>query len=190
MSGIHSAPTAFSIPGEQTITKRPPRPSRRRDKVQLSCNLCRRRKYFSPPVPFILHIDDQTRLKCDRNLPWETCINRRLSVSCTYIDSTGQHGMAQSRPPQSSSNKIQERINQLEKLVISLMSTLKTKESDSKIEPLEPASKFLQETETRPIILEEHSQTLLALRKLCGEVFNIDHSLSRLSDLHIDPRGL
>lgn len=70
--------------------------------------------------------------------------------------------MARSRSPQSTPSKIQDRINQLEKLVISLMNTLKTKESESKIESPEPASKFLLGAETRPTNFEAHSQTPLA----------------------------
>ncbi|KAJ5287836.1 hypothetical protein N7478_003522 [Penicillium angulare] len=80
-------------------------PSRRRDKPQLSCNLCRRRK-----------------LKCDRNQPCGSCRHRGLSLSCTYPQSTTsetRHIAKHSR--QISSSGLTERIGQLEKLISSLV---------------------------------------------------------------------
>ncbi|KAH7357664.1 fungal-specific transcription factor domain-containing protein [Pyrenochaeta sp. MPI-SDFR-AT-0127] len=72
--------------------------SRRRDKPILSCTLCRRRK-----------------LKCDRNQPCRTCVDRGLSLSCTYVRST-----AAPQAPKAP-NSVHDRIDQLEKLVTSLM---------------------------------------------------------------------
>ncbi|KAI0187438.1 putative fungal-specific transcription factor [Xylaria flabelliformis] len=73
---------------------RPP-PNRRRDKPQLSCNLCRRRK-----------------LRCDRQHPCSTCKKRGLDPSCTYAtDNTA------STPPAG----VQDRLRHLENLVVSYM---------------------------------------------------------------------
>ncbi|KAF2025127.1 hypothetical protein EK21DRAFT_77166 [Setomelanomma holmii] len=74
--------------------------SRRRPKPTLSCTLCRRRK-----------------LKCDRQQPCKTCIDRGLSLSCTFIRSVAVS--QENKPP----NSVHDRINQLEKLVTTLMST-------------------------------------------------------------------
>ncbi|KAI1122388.1 hypothetical protein F5Y10DRAFT_254136 [Nemania abortiva] len=73
---------------------RPP-PNRRRDKPQLSCNICRRRK-----------------LRCDRHHPCSTCERRGLSSSCTYVTSS-----AASTPP----TGVQDRLRHLENLVVSYM---------------------------------------------------------------------
>ncbi|EMD68433.1 hypothetical protein COCSADRAFT_178261 [Bipolaris sorokiniana ND90Pr] len=74
-------------------------PSRRRDKPILSCTLCRRRK-----------------LKCDRQQPCKTCVDRGLSLSCTYV-----RNMPTPKEPKIP-NSVHDRINQLEKLVTNLMS--------------------------------------------------------------------
>ncbi|KAH6845798.1 hypothetical protein B0I37DRAFT_392784 [Chaetomium sp. MPI-CAGE-AT-0009] len=73
-----------------------PSTSRRREKPQLSCHLCRRRK-----------------LRCDRQQPCSTCSSRGLA--CTYADS---HGTALSPPKPTA---MHDRIPQLERLVMSLM---------------------------------------------------------------------
>lgn len=74
-------------------------PSRRRDKPIVSCILCRRRK-----------------LKCDRQQPCKTCVDRGLALSCTYV----QNAPAAQEPKVPHS--VHDRIDQLEKLVTSLMS--------------------------------------------------------------------
>ncbi|KAH9909068.1 hypothetical protein F4778DRAFT_715127 [Xylariomycetidae sp. FL2044] len=76
--------------------------SRRRDKPQLSCNLCKRRK-----------------LRCDRQNPCSTCDKRGLGLSCTYSATTDSTTADAShrRPPAT----VHERIHQLEGLVVSLM---------------------------------------------------------------------
>ncbi|KAI1310474.1 hypothetical protein F5Y03DRAFT_403422 [Xylaria venustula] len=88
-----------SIPGYAGLnpaTQRPrPPPNRRRDKPQLSCNLCRRRK-----------------LKCDRNHPCSTCEKRGIGSSCTYVANN-----APSTPPAG----VQDRLRHLENLVVSYM---------------------------------------------------------------------
>ncbi|KAI0385531.1 hypothetical protein F5Y04DRAFT_246043 [Hypomontagnella monticulosa] len=76
-----------------------PPPNRRRDKPQLSCNLCRRRK-----------------VKCDRQQPCRTCSLRGLAMSCTYPpDATSRPS---DRDPHST---VQNRIRELENLVHVLM---------------------------------------------------------------------
>ncbi|KAK3299647.1 uncharacterized protein B0H64DRAFT_389201 [Chaetomium fimeti] len=73
-----------------------PSASRRREKPQLSCNLCRRRK-----------------LRCDRQQPCSTCSSRGLA--CTYADN---YATALSLPKPAA---MHDRIVQLERLVMSLM---------------------------------------------------------------------
>ncbi|KAK9244839.1 fungal-specific transcription factor domain-containing protein [Lipomyces tetrasporus] len=94
-------------------TKPLPRPSRRRDKPQLSCTLCRKRK-----------------LKCDRCQPCETCARRGLSLSCTYVHSNASERLDRSELPLAPSASIQDRIGQLERLVISLMNLNAAKPTD------------------------------------------------------------
>ncbi|CBX92038.1 hypothetical protein LEMA_P047440.1 [Plenodomus lingam JN3] len=55
------------------------------------------------------------RLKCDRQQPCRTCVDRGLSLSCSYVrpTPTPKEGKA--------ANSVHDRINQLEKLVTSLM---------------------------------------------------------------------
>ncbi|KAH6637281.1 hypothetical protein F5144DRAFT_570122 [Chaetomium tenue] len=73
-----------------------PNASRRREKPQLSCNLCRRRK-----------------LRCDRQQPCSTCSSRGLA--CTYADN---HAATLFLPKPAS---MHDRIVHLERLVMSLM---------------------------------------------------------------------
>ncbi|KAI0870043.1 hypothetical protein GGS24DRAFT_476736 [Hypoxylon argillaceum] len=73
---------------------RPP-PNRRRDKPQLSCNICRRRK-----------------LRCDRRHPCSTCEKRGLASSCTYVATT---------TASTSPSGVQDRLRHLENLVVSYM---------------------------------------------------------------------
>lgn len=92
-------------------------PSRRRDKPIVSCVLCRRRK-----------------LKCDRQQPCKTCVDRGLSLSCTYV-----RNVPTTQEPKAP-HSVHDRIDQLEKLVTSLMSG-KDVEHDS---PATPALSQLQ----------------------------------------------
>ncbi|PSN68538.1 hypothetical protein BS50DRAFT_608997 [Corynespora cassiicola Philippines] len=75
-------------------------PSRRRDKPILSCSLCRRRK-----------------LKCDRQQPCKTCQDRGLSLSCTYAQYPSKSAARDAKAPAN----VHERIDQLEKLVSTLL---------------------------------------------------------------------
>ncbi|KAF4626663.1 hypothetical protein G7Y89_g11495 [Cudoniella acicularis] len=72
--------------------------SLRRDKPQLSCNLCRKRK-----------------VRCDRQNPCATCSRRGLARSCVYSTDAQENILPQS------TGTVHERIHQLESLVISLM---------------------------------------------------------------------
>ncbi|KAI0880101.1 fungal-specific transcription factor domain-containing protein [Annulohypoxylon maeteangense] len=87
------------MPGSPPTRQRPlPPPNRRRDKPQLSCNPCRRRK-----------------VKCDRQQPCRTCSMRGLAMACTYPD-------AESRPSDREPvTTVQNRIRELESLVHVLM---------------------------------------------------------------------
>ncbi|KAJ4249827.1 Fusarisetin A cluster transcription factor fsa6 [Fusarium torreyae] len=77
--------------------------SRPREKQQLSCNLCRRRK-----------------LRCDRQRPCGSCVQRELGLSCTYAhnDPDRVPGNDVTNQPRATT---QDRIHHLEKLVFDLM---------------------------------------------------------------------
>src|SRR4051812_18025495 len=55
------------------------------------------------------------RLKCDRQQPCKTCIDRGLSLSCTFA--RGNPAAQEAR----TSSSVHDRINQLERLVTTLM---------------------------------------------------------------------
>ncbi|EXK85231.1 hypothetical protein FOQG_10882 [Fusarium oxysporum f. sp. raphani 54005] len=74
--------------------------SRPREKPQLSCNLCRRRK-----------------LRCDRQRPCSSCVQRELGLSCTYASDRVTGGDAAHQPRVTT----QDRIRHLESLVFDLM---------------------------------------------------------------------
>ncbi|KAI1029416.1 hypothetical protein LB504_010709 [Fusarium proliferatum] len=74
--------------------------SRPREKPQLSCNLCRRRK-----------------LRCDRQRPCSSCVQRELGLSCTYASDRVTSGDAAHQPRVTT----QDRIRHLESLVFDLM---------------------------------------------------------------------
>ncbi|KAI0843610.1 hypothetical protein F5Y06DRAFT_284057 [Hypoxylon sp. FL0890] len=85
-----------------------PPPNRRRDKPQLSCNPCRRRK-----------------VKCDRQQPCRTCSLRGLTVYCIYPDATSRPS---DREPHTT---VQNRIRELESLVHVLMQRAAPKNSSN-----------------------------------------------------------
>ncbi|KAH6874083.1 fungal-specific transcription factor domain-containing protein [Thelonectria olida] len=74
--------------------------SRPREKPQLSCNLCRRRK-----------------LRCDRQRPCSSCFQRELGPSCTYSSERTSTRDAAHRPRVTT----QDQIRHLESLVVDLM---------------------------------------------------------------------
>ncbi|KAK5042860.1 hypothetical protein LTR84_012433 [Exophiala bonariae] len=88
---------------ENAPPPRPP-PSRRRDKVQLSCNPCRHRK-----------------LRCDRHQPCGACSKRGLANSCNYATSSSSTPDAQRSVASRQSNSLHSRVSELESLVVMLM---------------------------------------------------------------------
>lgn len=76
------------------------------------------------------------RLKCDRQHPCKTCIDRGLSLSCTYTQHVPGPGK-ESRAP----HNVHDRIDQLEKLVTALMSE---KAQSSKCAPIGSPSNLWQ----------------------------------------------
>lgn len=64
---------------------------RRRDKPQLSCTLCRKRRqvFFLRTFGLNIFTNLYHRLKCSRNQLCETCTRRGLSLSCTYVHKQG-----------------------------------------------------------------------------------------------------
>ncbi|KAI0482595.1 hypothetical protein GGR56DRAFT_663435 [Xylariaceae sp. FL0804] len=84
-----------------TSSPRPP-PNRRRDKPQLSCFLCRRRK-----------------LKCDRQHPCTTCARR--GFNCTYAAQQSNTPVPRNPAPRSAQPALQDRIQHLEDLVGSVI---------------------------------------------------------------------
>ncbi|EEQ35746.1 fungal specific transcription factor domain-containing protein [Microsporum canis CBS 113480] len=107
-SAMATSPTIeFQETDTDGVSRPRPKPSRRRDKPQLSCNLCRRRKS-----------------RCDRQQPCSTCLSR--GQTCVYVENhpaltTKPHAIvgatAASAPP-----GVHDRLVQLERLVMSLMS--------------------------------------------------------------------
>ncbi|KAJ5937980.1 Fungal-specific transcription factor protein [Penicillium verhagenii] len=84
-------------PPDPSVPSQPPA-ARRRDKPQLSCKACRRRK-----------------VRCDRLHPCSNCSSRGMSSTCVYIpQSTGPRGSK-------AAAHVQDRINHLEGLVMGLM---------------------------------------------------------------------
>ncbi|KAK9455004.1 fungal-specific transcription factor domain-containing protein [Dipodascopsis uninucleata] len=90
---------------ESKTTNRDLKASRRRDKPQLSCTLCRKRK-----------------LKCDRSHPCSTCYKKGLS--CVYVKPSSN--VSKEEEVDDSSKNIQDRIDQLERLVSTLANRLRT----------------------------------------------------------------
>ncbi|KAJ5888344.1 fungal specific transcription factor domain protein [Penicillium taxi] len=106
VDGMTQQPTPSTTSSSGRL--QPPR-SRRRDKPQLSCSSCRRRK-----------------ARCDRHHPCANCSSRGLGSSCVYtnISNSVVSFPAESGSPshpQISATNTQDRINQLESLVLELM---------------------------------------------------------------------
>ncbi|KAK4176930.1 transcriptional activator protein acu-15 [Triangularia setosa] len=130
-------------PASTTPHERPrPPPNRRRDKPQLSCNSCRRRKYCSDsPSP----IDMVAR--CDRQQPCNTCLSRGLALSCAYNPEAptpqGANSTKLGSMNHSSTDRprtaVQDRIQELERLVVTLMQQQHVPHLP---QPLAPSSSF------------------------------------------------
>lgn len=62
------------------------------------------------------------RLKCDRNQPCRSCVGRGTAHTCTYIQNTSRSRSTAARSSQNTqSSNIQNKISQLEDMVVSLM---------------------------------------------------------------------
>ncbi|RHZ57794.1 uncharacterized protein CDV56_105572 [Aspergillus thermomutatus] len=77
---------------------------RKRNRVPLSCGPCRHRK-----------------LKCNRAHPCENCVKRGDASSCTYAQANARRKNATQNSASSSPDDMQNRIDRLESLVLSLM---------------------------------------------------------------------
>ncbi|TGO38181.1 hypothetical protein BHYA_0080g00290 [Botrytis hyacinthi] len=91
-----------------------PKASRQRFKPQLSCTFCRTRK-----------------LKCDRNSPCNNCSKRDLSSSCTYIHNS-RAKISHTQRTREKPKDVQDRIQHLEELVMTLMNQAKDTTAPSK----------------------------------------------------------
>ncbi|KAH8653887.1 fungal-specific transcription factor domain-containing protein [Xylariales sp. PMI_506] len=97
-----------------TATKPPHLKDRRREKPQLSCNFCRRRK-----------------VRCDRKLPCRTCIGKGIELSCTYTPD----------PQNKNTSSVGDRIKELETLVRSLLQ--EQQEQQRQLQTAEAVTGFL-----------------------------------------------
>ncbi|KAL3478995.1 fungal-specific transcription factor domain-containing protein [Aspergillus californicus] len=77
---------------------------RKRNRVPLSCGPCRHRK-----------------LKCNRSHPCENCVKRGDASSCTYAQTNSRKKNSASQSASNSPDDMQNRIDRLEGLVLSLM---------------------------------------------------------------------
>ncbi|KAI1769133.1 hypothetical protein GGR53DRAFT_474595 [Hypoxylon sp. FL1150] len=153
------------IPSTPSARQRPlPPPSRRRDKAQLSCNLCRRRK-----------------VRCDRQQPCKTCSLRGLAVSCTYPpDATSP------RPSDRDPSTVQNRIRELESLVHILMQRAASKTSNLNIASTPHASQAPTETSARHDAEDSPGPSLPGTggpgeRPSCGMLTVTNNSLNRIN---------
>ncbi|EMR90137.1 putative fungal specific transcription protein [Botrytis cinerea BcDW1] len=102
-----SSPLKDNTGGNSREKKIPSRASRQRFKPQLSCTFCRTRK-----------------LKCDRNSPCNNCSKRDLSSSCTYIHNSREK-ISNTQRIREKPKDVQDRIQHLEELVVTLMNQAK-----------------------------------------------------------------
>lgn len=119
-------------------------PSRRRDKPIISCQLCRKRsKPYRIGVFRPSHVSrtDKAELKCDRQQPCKTCTDRGLSLSCTYVRNAV--GSQEPKIP----NSVHERIDQLEKLVTTLMSGKEVDQPSPSVSIMSHMDQFHDDTE-------------------------------------------
>lgn len=116
------APKCSHIMGDNAERLRPP-PNRRRDKVQLSCDPCRHRKYVLDGHHEVVHPPtiNVARLKCDRQHPCGACSRRGRTVYCNYATTTPSltPDARSVAPPQPTS--LHDRISELEGLVTTLV---------------------------------------------------------------------
>ncbi|KAE8449401.1 hypothetical protein EG329_008302 [Mollisiaceae sp. DMI_Dod_QoI] len=110
MFGILEPNSAFQGEGAADSPKPLVKPSRRRDKPQMSCTICRQKK-----------------LKCDRMKPCVNCTKRGQPESCDYIKQESSRG----RPAglQETAN-VQERVRHLEDMVMTLLNSQTIRSQD------------------------------------------------------------
>ncbi|CAO2658570.1 Nn.00g062930.m01.CDS01 [Neocucurbitaria sp. VM-36] len=84
----------------------------------------------SCPAPYVVEGSERHGTWCDRNQPCKTCVDRGLSLSCTYV----RHTVAPQEPKVP--NSVHDRIDQLEKLVTSLMGGKETEDGASALSNL------------------------------------------------------
>ncbi|KAI2466310.1 fungal-specific transcription factor domain-containing protein [Annulohypoxylon bovei var. microspora] len=133
--------------------------SRRRDKPQLSCNLCRKRK-----------------LKCDREHPCNTCTRRGLGSSCTYASNS----LSNDGPnhPTRIPLSVQDRIQQLESLVVDLM-----KASGMNSVPGSLSSLSLTDPVIAPTLLAKQPKDVSSISDF-GSIKLSDSNVSYVSSAH------
>ncbi|KAM0742552.1 hypothetical protein ACQRIT_002729 [Beauveria bassiana] len=105
---------------------------RRRDKVQLSCNLCRKRK-----------------LRCNRVQPCWNCSSRGLASSCAFPDTSTVVPSAAPATAAAAAASFQDRINHLEGLVVQLLQ--QDSPSDTSIRPPQLCAKCTEPLATAPV---------------------------------------
>ncbi|KAL9111375.1 MAG: hypothetical protein Q9227_004252 [Pyrenula ochraceoflavens] len=104
MSPTPPSTTSSSAGGPHSPETNQFRVVRKRNRVPLSCAPCRHRK-----------------LKCNRSNPCENCVKRGDAASCTYAAPTARKKNSQSQGNPTSPDDMQNRIDRLEGLVLSLM---------------------------------------------------------------------
>ncbi|EGD96107.1 C6 transcription factor [Trichophyton tonsurans CBS 112818] len=92
-----TSPSTHSPEGQYRVV-------RKRNRVPVSCAPCRNRK-----------------LKCNRATPCENCVKRDDIASCSYAQSTNRRRRQNTQSAMSSPDDMQNRIDRLENLVLSLM---------------------------------------------------------------------
>jgi hypothetical protein len=131
---------------------------RRRDKPQLSCDLCRRRK-SEYRVDAYFQIANIYRLRCDRLQPCSTCSSR--GQTCTYPEDSR---------PSSGAASIHQRLVQLERLVMSSAS-----------KPISPLNVGVQ---VRPTMALPFASSPLHGHHLHGIMHNSDSRLQYVGGDH------
>ncbi|KAL4881188.1 fungal-specific transcription factor domain-containing protein [Aspergillus karnatakaensis] len=131
LSVTEDSSDAFRSRDPLNASRIPPKASRRRDKPQLSCNQCRRRKS-----------------RCDRQRPCSSCSTR--GQMCTYSESSGTTSHLE---PSRTTGSVHDRIVQLERMVMSLIPSPATNlvtNAASRINmPITPSTSIV--STTRPI---------------------------------------
>ena len=111
-----------TAPENEQEKSRPP-PNRRRDKPQLSCNLCRRLKSVTirQRCRRVLTLW-RCRRKCDRRHPCGLCKARGVAPHCTFVatDQPTESPELQSALPAPSDESVHDAVCQLEQMISQL----------------------------------------------------------------------